>query len=359
MAFVKTLDILKKCADEKFAVGAFNLNGLDQVSALVKKAEEAGSPILITEPGVIEPYMDFEQIAAVTYHAAKNAKVPVGLHLSHGGDLEQVERACKAGFTSVMYDGSKLQYEENVRRTAEAVKMGHSYGTAVEGELGALPGASEGGAAADANVDTMTDPSLAKDYVKRTGVDILAVSIGNAHGLYKGKPSLDFQRLEQIYYGLLSQNVYLTLHGGTGIPEDHLKRAMTMGIVKVCIYTDMCVEGKKNAVQYAAAKPEYQGNFDVCDMIGEINRGFTDAMLTCMKMFDSVSRVQRSESFDAASVNTGVAVQAMNLAASEPAAKQSTGPVVNTDVGPVTPSDPTLRKTSAEAKQKIYWHRNV
>ena len=87
MAYVKTLDILKKCAQEKFAVGAFNLNGLDQIPALVKRAEALGAPILVTEPGVIEPYMDFEHTAAVTYHAAKRANVPVGLHLSHGGDL--------------------------------------------------------------------------------------------------------------------------------------------------------------------------------------------------------------------------------------------------------------------------------
>lgn len=356
MAFTKTLDILKKCADECFAVGAFNLNGLDQVAALIKRAEELGSPILITEPGVIEPYVDFEQIAAVTYHAAKNTRVPVGLHLSHGGDLESVERACKAGFTSVMYDGSKLLYEDNVRNTAEAVKLGHSYGVAVEGELGALPGASEGGAAIASTEDTMTDPSLAKDYVKRTGVDILAVSIGNAHGLYKGKPSLDFQRLEQIYYGLMSQNVYLTLHGGTGIPEDHIRRAMTMGIVKVCIYTDMCVEGKKNANDYVAAKPEYQGNFDICDLIGEINRGFSDAAQVFMKIFDSVNRVHKGESFVTATLDTNISTQAVN--ALKPTTKQ-TLQVVNTDAGPLTPSDPTLRETSREAKQKIYWHKNV
>ena len=356
MAFTKTLDILRKCADEKFAVGAFNLNGLDQISAIVKKADELGSPILITEPGVIEPYMDFEQTAAVTYHAAKNAKVPVGLHLSHGGDLDCVERACKAGFTSVMYDGSKLEYEDNVRTTAEAVKLGHSYGVAVEGELGALPGASEGGAAAETTADTMTDPSLAKDYVKRTGVDILAVSIGNAHGLYKGKPSLDFQRLEQIYYGLMSNDVFLTLHGGTGIPEDHLRRSMTMGIVKVCIYTDMCVEGKKNANAYVAAKPEYQGNFDICDLIAEINRGFAGAADVCMRMFDSVGRTHTSDSLAPAQYSAGISVQ--KLDAAKPAVKK-TEQAVNTDVGPAVPSDPTLRAKSTEAKQKIYWHKNV
>lgn len=357
MAYVKTMDILKKCAQEKFAVGAFNLNGLDQIPAIVKRAEALGSPILVTEPGVIEPYVDFEQMAAVTYHAAKKVNVPVGLHLSHGGDLETVERAVKAGFTSVMYDGSKLEYEDNVRTTAEAVKLGHSYGVAVEGELGALPGASEGGAAAATTVDTMTDPALAKDYVQKTGVDILAVSIGNAHGLYKGKPSLDFARLEQIYYGLMSQDVYLTLHGGTGIPEDHIKRAMGMGIVKVCIYTDMCVEGKKNANAYVAEKPEYQGNFDICDLIGTINDGFVDAAEVCMKMFSSTGRVHKSDSYSPAQIGgASVATSASNSAAP---AKKSNDPALNWDVGPKTPSEPTLREQSKQAIDKIYWHKNV
>jgi len=358
MAFVKTLDILEKCAQDKFAVGAFNLNGLDQVGALVKRAQELGAPILITEPGVIEPYVDFEQMAAVTYYAAKNANVPVGLHLSHGGDLDIVERAVKAGFTSVMYDGSKLEYEENVRITAEAVKMGHSYGVAVEGELGALPGASEGGAAAATSVDTMTDPALAKDYVQRTGVDILAVSIGNAHGLYKGKPSLDFARLEQIYYGLMSQNVYLTLHGGTGIPEDHIKRAMGMGIVKVCIYTDMCVQGKKNANAYVQEKPEYQGNYDICDLIRVINDGFVDAAQVCMEMFSSTGRVHKSDSYEAAQIGGGGISASVTGSTKAPKGKTD-GPAQNWDVGPVTPSDPTLRKESKQAKDKVYWHKNV
>ncbi len=356
MAFIKTLDILKKCAQEKFMVGAFNLNGLDQPAALIKRAEELGSPILVTEPGVIEPYVDFEQIAAVTYHAAKNMKVPVGLHLSHGMELDIVERALKAGFTSVMYDGSKLEYEENVRITSEAVKMGHCYGAAVEGELGALPGASEGGAAAASSVDTMTDPALAKDYVKRTGIDILAISIGNAHGLYKGKPSLDFQRLEQIYYGLMSQDVYLTLHGGTGIPEDHLRRAMGMGIVKVCIYTDMCVEGKKNAKAYIEEKPEYQGNYDIPDLIGSMNKGFVDAAEMCMKMFMSTGRVNKYDSIPEICIGD-IKASAAELRPAK--TDSSTGPVQNQDIGPKAPSDPALRAESNEAKQGIYWHKNV
>ena len=356
MAFVKTLDILEKCAREKFMVGAFNLCGLDQVPALINGSEKLGSPILVTEPGVIEPYMDFEQLAAVTYHAAKNTSIPVGLHLSHGMDLDSVERALKAGFTSVMFDGSKMEYEENVRLTSEAVKMGHSYGAAVEGELGALPGASEGGEALASSADTMTDPALAKDYVKRTGIDILAISIGNAHGLYKGKPSLDFQRLEQIYYGLMSQDVYLTLHGGTGIPEDHLRRAMDMGIVKVCIYTDMCVEGKKNAVKYIEEKPEYQGNFDIAELTGSINKGFMDAAETCMEMFMSIGRANKYDSLSAACVDDKRTTQE-TIKKEKP--QETKEPVVNRDIGPTVPSEPALRTSNAEAKAGTYWHTNV
>jgi len=352
MAFVKTLDILKHCAAKNYIVGAFNLNGLDQPEALIKRAEELGSPLLITEPGVIEPYVSFEQMAEVTYLAAKNRHVPVGLHLSHG-DLGAVERALKAGFTSVMYDGSKLDYEENVRTTREAVKLGHSYGAAVEGELGALAAAAVGGEALTPTKDTMTDPSLAKDYAMRTGVDILAVSIGNAHGLYHGKPNLDFQRLEQINSALMSQDVYLTLHGGTGIPEDQLKRSMRMGIVKVCIYTDMCVAGKKKAKAYVDQKPEYQGNFDICDLIGEVNKGFIDTMEVCMKMFSSIGRVHNDET--------------LTLADKKPVKMETTvfddstssDKIVNHDIGPAAPSDPTLRPESAAAAQKLYWHKNV
>ena len=349
MAFVKTLDILKHCAAEKYIVGAFNLNGLDQPEALIKRAEELGAPLLITEPGVIEPYVSFEQMAEVTRLAARNRHVPVGLHLSHG-DFGAVERAAKAGFTSVMYDGSKLDYEENIRTTREAVKLGHSYGVAVEGELGALAAAAAGGAALAPTTDTMTDPMLAKDYVKRTGVDILAVSIGNAHGLYRGKPSLDFQRLEQIYSELKPQDVYLTLHGGTGIPEDHIKRSMGMGIVKVCIYTDMCVAGKKNAKEYVKQKPDYQGNFDICDMIGEINKGFVDAMEVCMRTFSGVGRIRGNEAMLSADKD---AVKAKS------ACVAASGEIVNQDIGPAAPSDPALRPESAAAAQKLYWHKNV
>lgn len=333
MPLISTLDILAKCEDGKYAVGAFNINSLDQPQAIIKCAAKLRSPVLVVEPGVIEPYVDFEDFAQVVKRAARDTGVPVGIHLSHGLDLEQFERACRAGFTSVMYDGSKLPYGENVEKTKMAVEMGCKYGCAVEGELGAL-------GSSFANVaESMTDPALAKDFVKKTGVNILAVSIGNAHGFYKGTPSLDFKRLEEIRNALAPLNCYLTLHGGTGIPEEHIKRSIEMGIVKICIYTEMCSAGKNRAKAYIGEHPEYSGNFDVPDLIASIISGMTESEETCIKMFMSGDRVSESDVY-----------RPFRAAA----AKE---PVVNTDPGPRYPS--IIAENSAVRNVSKYWDNNV
>lgn len=280
MPLVKTLDILRQAVAKRYAVGAFNINSLDQPRALIERAEALKYPILIVVPGVIEPYVDFRDAVAVTARAAGEASIPVGIHLSHGADLAIVERALKAGFGSVMYDGSKLAYQDNVKSTSEAVRMGRSFGAAVEGELGAL------GSSFSDIAESMTDPEQAKDYAERTGVDILAVAIGNAHGFYKGKPQLDFTRLAQIRSALRG-DVLLTLHGGSGIPADHMQRAIAGGICKICIYTEMCVEGKKNAIHYCADLPDYQGNLDIPELIKAINSGFCSAEALYIEMFGS------------------------------------------------------------------------
>jgi fructose-bisphosphate aldolase class II len=348
MPLVKTLDILKKCEDEKFAVGAFNINGLDQPAALIKKAEELKSPILVVIPGVIEKYVNFEDFTAVTMRAAAEATVPVGIHLSHAGDLAQFERACKAGFTSVMYDGSKLPYDENVRNTKEAVMIGHKYGAAVEGELGAL-----GSSFANAS-ESMTDPALSKDFVEKTGVDILAVAIGNAHGFYKGKPSIDFKRLDEIRYALLPKNVYITLHGGTGIPEDQIRRCIDMGITKICIYTEMCSTGKEAAKKYIAEHPDYEGNYDIPELIGGIIKGFTEAEEASMRMFMSIGRCGKGDNFASLPAKEKAACKAESLSLEK---SVSAGVVLNTDIGPEYPSK--IAQNKAFSATGIYWHKNV
>ncbi len=278
MSFTDTREILQDAADRRYAVGAFNICSLDQSSALINMAVSIGSAILVTIPAVIEPYVDFAELGAVTKCAAEKASVPVGLHLSHGTDFGSVERAIDAGFTSVMFDGSKLPLEENIRLTREAVRMGHSRNVAVEGELGSLGG----------SADMMTDPDSASQYVKETDIDILAVAIGNAHGFYKGTPKLDFERLVHIRNAISSRkNVFLTLHGGTGIPDHDMKMAISEGITKICIYTEMCNAGKNNAMAYLAGNPEYQGNYDVPELIKGISSGFADTARSFMEIFSS------------------------------------------------------------------------
>jgi len=312
MPLCKTLEILQDCEKRGYAVGAFNINGLDQPQHLIKQAEKLGSPIIMVEPGVMEPYVNFEDFALVTARAAKKANVPVGIHLSHGLDLEQVERACKAGFTSVMYDGSKLPYEENVRNTRIAVEIGRKFGAAVEGELGAL-----GSSFVDIK-ETMTDPEQARDFVARTGIDILAVSVGNAHGFYKGTPQLDFQRLAEIRRALTAYNCYLTLHGGTGIPADHIQRSIQLGISKVCIYTEMCHVGKKNVKEYIQQNPEYKGNFDIPEMIKSVMDGFAAAEAECMDMFLSTGKCGVPAAADAIPQNTELGPEYPSLPAMNP-----------------------------------------
>ena len=355
MPLVKTLDILKDCEEMKYAVGAFNINGLDQPQALIKRAEQLRSPILMVIPGVIEKYVNFEDYVNVTARAARDTDIPVGIHLSHGLDLEQFERACKAGFTSVMYDGSKFPYEENVANTRIAVEIGHKYGCAVEGELGAL------GSSFASVSESMTDPAMARDFVEKTGVDILAVAIGNAHGFYKGTPSLDFKRLEEIRYALMAKNCYLTLHGGTGIPEDHIKRSIEIGIVKICIYTEMCHVGKRNAIKYVEEHPEYTGNYDICDLIGSIDTGFADAAEESMRWFMSVGKIGRGNSTFAALDAPAVSKQPVSASfgggSAAPAAAQADAQPIVTDPGPKYPSLPAENNSFRATGD--FWNKNV
>ena len=287
MSLVRTTDMLAACRKGKYAVGAFNINGLDQPQALIRAAEEAGSPLILVEPGVIEPYVNFEDFVLTARRAARDASVPVSIHLSHGLSLEQCERAVKAGFTSVMYDGSKLSFEENIANTRKAVEFGHWYGCAVEGELGAL-----GSSFVDV-AETMTDPEKAREFVERTGVDILAVAIGNSHGFYKGTPHLDLDRLAAIREAIAPYPCYLTLHGGSGISEEGFRACIAEGIVKICIYTEMCSLGREAGVRWLAEHPAYTGNYDTCDLTRAILSGFTASEKHCMEMFGSAGRQER------------------------------------------------------------------
>ena len=175
-----------------------------------------------------------EEIANIMVFAARRSSVPVCVHLDHGGKLETCIRVMHQGFTSVMYDGSVLPYEENVRNTAEVVGMASIFGAGVEAELGHVGGAEGGGD--DGHGAAYTDPDQALDFAKRTGVDALAVAIGTAHGVYKEKPKLDLNRLRAIR---AKTDVPLVLHGGSGLSNLDFRNCVQGGISKINIYTEL------------------------------------------------------------------------------------------------------------------------
>ena len=254
MPLVKTTDLLADCKQNHYAVGAFNINGLDQPQALIRRAEELGAPLIVVEPGVIEKYVNFEDFVAVTRRAARDASIPVSIHLSHGLDLEQVERAARAGFTSVMYDGShEADFETNLARTAEIVKIAHNKGISVEAEVGGIGGVEDG----VASNGELADPEQCT-AIADLGVDFLACGIGTIHGLYPANwAGLSFDRLSEIK--ALTGDLPLVLHGGTGIPVDQVQKAISLGVSKINVNTACQLSVADATRKYIEAGKDLEG----------------------------------------------------------------------------------------------------
>jgi len=215
-----------------YAVPAFNAENLEMVQAIVAAAEKMNSPVMIqTTPSTVK-YMTLRQAVAMVKAEADVAKVPVCLHLDHCESYEGVMDAVDAGYSSVMIDASKLPYEENIAVTRRVVEDAHRGGITVEAELGTVGGKEDGHSADIA----YTDPDEAIDFFSRTGVDIFAVAIGTAHGFYKGEPKLNFELLEKLAAAIEAP---LVLHGGSGIPDEMIRRTIELGINKVNFATEL------------------------------------------------------------------------------------------------------------------------
>lgn len=229
--------VLKKAQAEHYGVGLFNTTDTDMLEAAISAAEELNSPIIIGTAEVLLPSGELKLIAPAIIAAAKRAKVPVVVHFDHGLTFDRCMEALKLGFTSIMFDGSAGDPEQNIADTREIVKIAHSFGATVEGEIGHVGEASSG----DNNVkDSYTTPEEAADFISKTGVDALAVAIGTAHGAYKEKPCLDIERLKEIRRAV---DTPLVLHGGSGLSDDDFRNTVREGVAKVNIFTDLCVAG--------------------------------------------------------------------------------------------------------------------
>ena len=231
---VNFIDLLKKAKEGGYAVGLFNTTDTDMLEAAISAAEEMNSPIIIGTAEVLLPYGELQLIAPSVVAAAKRAKVPVVVHYDHGLTVERCYEALSLGFSSIMFDGSANELEENLKETAKMVEYAHSLGASVEGEIGHV------GLASDGESDIYTEVDEAVNFVKATGVDALAIAIGTAHGAYKSKPKLNLERLKEISEAV---DTPLVLHGGSGLTDEDFKNVIKGGIAKVNIFTDLCEAG--------------------------------------------------------------------------------------------------------------------
>lgn len=237
---VNMKEMLAKAQKEQYGVGFFNAVNVEMARAVIETAEELRAPVIVGTAEILLPAMSLEQVAEYLIPIAEKASVPVAVHYDHGLTFEKCMEALKLSFSSVMYDCSTASYEENVSRVAEMVRICHAMGVTVEGELGHV-GDNEGAGKLENPSDYYTDPAVAADFVQKTGVDALAVAVGNAHGDYKFPPKLDFGRITAI---LESTGTPLVLHGGSGLSDDDFREAVRRGVCKINIFTDLDKAGK-------------------------------------------------------------------------------------------------------------------
>lgn len=233
MPLVTSKNMLLDAREGGYAVGAFNVENMEMVKAVIAAAEELHAPVMLqTTPSTIK-YGTLETYAALVAAEAKKATVPVCLHLDHGSSYELAIAAIEAGYTSVMIDGSGESFEDNIAVTKRVVEVAKEKGIPVEAELGKVGGKEDD---LEAEADTNTDPQEAKEFAERTGVDSLAIAIGTAHGFYAGTPVLDKQRVSDIKALI---DTPLVLHGASGLSEEDVKECVARGMCKVNFATEL------------------------------------------------------------------------------------------------------------------------
>ncbi len=276
MALVTTKEMFAKALNSDYAIGAFNVNNMEIIQGIVEAGQQENAPLILQVSAGARKYAKPAYLVKLVEAAIMDTGCDVALHLDHGEDFEICKKCVDDGFTSVMIDGSKHDFEENIRITKEVVDYAHAHGVVVEAELGKLAGI-EDAVNVDAKDATFTDPAQAKEFVERTGVDSLAVAIGTSHGAYKfkGEPKLDFERLKAIHEAI--PDTPLVLHGAStvvkefvdkcneyggeipgaqGVPEDMITTAAKYGVCKVNIDTDLRLAMTAEVRKYLAENPK-------------------------------------------------------------------------------------------------------
>lgn len=245
-------EILQHAHKNNYAVGAFNISNLEIAKAVLDAAAECKAPVILQTSESAIKYAGFQELSAIVKVLADKTPVPVALHLDHGTTYETIIGCIRNGWTSVMIDGSHHPLEENIAVTNEIIKVARAVGVSVEAELGRLSGVEDNISVSDKDA-FYTDPQEAVTFVKETDVDSLAISIGTAHGKYKGIPKLDLDRLQEIKKLV---NIPIVLHGASGVPEDQIREATKLGVNKINIDTDIRVAFSDALKEVFQNKPE-------------------------------------------------------------------------------------------------------
>ncbi len=268
---VNLKEVLQIADDGSFAVGAFNTPNLASLRAVLSAAEELGVPVIVSHAEIHEEYCPLQVIGKVMLQCARDADVPVCVHLDHGEHLDYLAQALELGFTSIMYDGSALPYEENAANTRRAVEMARKTGASVEAEIGTLGKREMGSHPSEDSGEApaiYTDPEDAARFVAETGIDALACSFGTVHGLYLTEPKLDMGVLDAVRARV---DVPLVMHGGSGVSAEDYRTVIRKGIRKINYYTYMAKAGGEAAADLAvrcrkAGEPVYYHDVALCGM---------------------------------------------------------------------------------------------
>lgn len=254
MGIISTKYLLQDAQVNGYAIPAFNIHNAETIQAILEVCQEMQSPVILAgTPGTYK-HIAFEEIFALCEAYSHSYKMPVALHLDHHETLEDISHKVNAGARSAMIDGSHFPFDENVKLVKAVVDYCHRHDCSVEAELGRLGGV-EDDMSVDAESAFLTDPEEARRFVELTGVDSLAVAIGTAHGLYAKTPKIDFERLAEIRQVV---NIPLVLHGASDVPDDYVRRAITLGVCKVNVATELKIAFAAAVKEWFAENP--QGN---------------------------------------------------------------------------------------------------
>ncbi|HZG15445.1 MAG TPA: class II fructose-1,6-bisphosphate aldolase [Candidatus Bathyarchaeia archaeon] len=283
MPLVPMTAFLEDAKKNKYAVGQFNLNNLEFTQAITEAAKAEKSPVIFGVSEGAMKYMGIEYTVAMAKAAAESAGIPIALHLDHGSSFEVVMKCIRAGFSSVMFDGSHHPFEENIRLTKQVVEAAHAVGVSVEGELGTIGGVEDDLDVAEEDA-ALAKPEEAIRFWQETKVDYMAIAVGTAHGMYKGEPKIHFDIIEEVAKNIEAP---IVLHGGSGVPDEAIREAIKRGVGKINVNTENQVACTETIRKILAEKPN---EIDPRKYLGPAREAIKQTVIEKIRLFGSSNR---------------------------------------------------------------------